>query len=396
MKHQARVCGNSSSRTHVALLVETSLASGRDILRGITRYVHEHTQWSLYHEAHGLTDAVPAWLSTWRGDGIIARIQTQSMANAIAATGIPTVDVLGMIPHLAVPLVHVDNTAVARMAAEHLMERGVRRFAFYGIQGENWSAQRWLGLAAAASPVEVLKYEQPRDATDRRSWERVENRLARWLSSLPKPVGILVCSDQCGPQVLEACRRAGVDVPDRAAVIGVDNDETLCEVCYPALSSVDAGHVSVGYEAARVLDGLLRGGRPPAHPVLIAPQGVVARQSTDVLAVDDPALAVALKLIRERAHLGLNVDMLAREVGVSRSVLQRRFRARLNRPIHQAILAARVREAQNLLTKTTLPLATIAARAGFRHQEYMGAVFKARFGTTPAEVRSAARKAARR
>jgi len=380
----------------VALLVETSLASGRDILRGITRYVHEHTQWSLYHEPHGLTDAVPTWLATWRGDGIIARIQTREMAAAIAATGIPTVDVLGVIPHLAFPLVHVDNTAIARMAADHLLERGLRRFGFYGIQGENWSCQRWMGFAAAVSPLEVLKYEQRRGATGRRSWERLENRLADWLKSLPKPVGVLVCSDQCGPQVLEACRRAELDTPDHIAVIGVDNDETLCEVCHPALSSVDAGHVTVGYEAARVLDALLQGIPPPDRPVLIAPQQVVARQSTDMLAVDDPALAAALKLIRERAHLGLNVDTLAREVGISRSVLQRRFRAHLKRPIHQAILAAKIREAQYLLTKTNLPLATIAERCGFKHQEYMGAVFKARLGDTPAEMRKAARRAARR
>jgi LacI family transcriptional regulator len=314
------------------------------------------------------------------------------MAEAIAGTSIPAIDVLGVIPGLTPPLVHVDNHAIARLAAEHLLERGLRHFGFFGIEGENWSVERWASFTAAVAPAEVSKYELSRDASDRRSWERVENHLARWVKSLPKPAGILVCSDQRGPQLLEACRRAGVAVPDEVAVIGVDNDETLCDVCHPPLSSVEAGHVTVGYEAARVLDALLQGAPAPSRPVLIAPQQVVARLSTEMLAIDDPALATALKLIRERAHRGLTVDALAREVGTSRSVLQRRFRARLNRSIHQAILAAKLKTAQELLTKTTLPLAAVAERTGFKHQEYMGAVFKTRLGKTPAAVRKAERR----
>jgi LacI family transcriptional regulator len=392
MKIRTRACRNPTGRPHVALLIETSLASGRDILRGIARYVREHTPWSLYHEAHGLTEAVPSWLNRWRGDGIIARIQTPAMAEAIAGTGIPAIDVLGVIPDLPLPLVHVDNHAIARVAAEHLLERGLRHFGFFGIEGENWSVERWASFKAAVAPAEASKYELSREATGRRPWERVENHLARWVGSLPKPVGILVCSDQRGPQLLEACRRAGVAVPDEVAVIGVDNDETLCDVCHPPLSSVEAGHVSVGYEAACLLNDLLQGASPPSRPVLIAPQQVVARLSTEMLAIDDSALASALRIIRERAHQGLTVNTLAREVGTSRSVLQRRFRARLGRSIHQAILAAKLKTAQELLTKTTLPLATVAERTGFKHQEYMGAVFKARLGKTPAAVRKAERR----
>jgi LacI family transcriptional regulator len=392
MKNRVRSCRNPTHPPHVALLIETSLASGRDILRGIARYVRENAPWSLYHEAHGLTESVPPWLKRWRGDGIIARIQTPAMAEAIAATGIPAVDVLGIVPHLPFPLVHVDNRAIGRLAAEHLLERGLQNFAFFGIKGENWSVARWTGFSAAVAPAAVGKYELPRDATDRRSWERVENRLARWVASLPKPVGILVCSDQRGPQLLEACRRAAVAVPDAVAVIGVDNDETLCEVCHPPLSSIDAGHVSVGYEAARALDNDMQDNRIRSKTVIIAPQHVEARLSTEMLAIDDPALAVALKVIRERAHQGLTVEALTRKVGLSRSVLQRRFRARLNRSIHQTIQAAKLKQAQELLIKTTLPLAAVAERAGFKHQEYMGSVFKARLGKTPAAVRRAERR----
>ena len=378
----------STRRPHVALLIETSLASGRDILRGIARYVREHERWSLYHEAHGLTESLPRWLHHWRGDGIIARIQTTTMAAQIAASRIPTIDVLGVVQDLPFPLVHVDNAAIARLAAEHLAARGLRHFGFFGIQGENWSEQRHAAFRSAVFPATVEAYELPRNAVDRRSWERVENRLAKWISGLPKPVGILVCSDQRGAQLLEACRRANVVVPDEVAVVGVDNDEPLCEVCDPPLSSIEASHAKVGYEAAALLDQLLQRSSPTGkRSLLVPPERVVARLSTDTLAIDDSSVAAALRLIRERGYLGLDVDEVARRVNLSRSVLQRRFRAALNRTVHQEIVAAKMKRAQDLLANTDMPLSVVAERSGFKHQEYMGAVFKRRLGKTPASAR---------
>ncbi len=336
-----------------------------------------------------MEESGPRWLRRWKGDGIIARIQTRLMAKELAASRIPVVDVLGVVPNLPFPLVHVDNGAIARLAAEHLLERGFDRFGYFGIEGENWSEQRYASLCAAVAGVqrEVPVYRLPRDARGRHSWERAEDKLARWVAALPKPTGILVCSDQRGPQFLEACRRADVSVPDEIAVIGVDNDEPLCEVCLPPLSSIEPGHQSVGYEAAALLDGLLRGLAPPKRPFLVEPQQIVTRMSTDVLAVADPRIGAALRLIREQAHTGLRVEAIAREVGLSRSVLQRRFRELLKRSVHQELLAARVKRARELLVRTDLTLAAVAARAGFKHQEYMGAVFRARLSKTPAQVR---------
>jgi LacI family transcriptional regulator len=386
-----KTVGGSGSRPHIALLIETSLAPGRDILRGIARYVREHRPWGLYHEAHGLDDRPPNWLSRWRGDGVIARIQSPHMAQAIAASGLPAVDVLGTVGGLPYPLVHVDNRAIARMAARHLLERGLRHFGFFGIKGENWSEERYEAFCAAVAPgqglSQVPSYQLPRDALTRRSWEQVENRLARWVATLPKPVGVFVCSDQRGPQFLEACRRAQVAVPEDVAVVSVDNDEPLCEVCSPPLSSVEASHITVGYEAAALLDKLLHGAPAPKKPLLITPERVITRLSTQMLAVGDPAIASALQMIREHAHAGLHVDAIARHAGLSRSVLQRRFRRELKRSVHQEILAVRIQRARELLIKSNLPLAIVAERAGFRHQEYMGAVFKAHLGTTPAKVR---------
>jgi LacI family transcriptional regulator len=197
----------------------------------------------------------------------------------------------------------------------------------------------------------------------------------------------MVCSDQRGPQFLEACRRAGVSVPDEVAVLGVDDDEPLCEICNPPLSSVNPAHHRVGYEAARLLARLMAGKAAPREPVFTLPAGVTTRLSTEVFAIEDRPLATALRLIREHCCDGLDVEAIARRTGLSRSVLQRRFRATLKRSVHQEILQARLKRAMDLLAASNLPLADVAERTGFKHQEYLGAVFKARTGQTPAEYR---------
>lgn len=374
---------------HVALLVETSLGSGRDILRGIASHVRQHRNWSLYHEPRSLEDSAPDWLARWHGDGIIARIQTPELAAAVRRTGLPVVDVLGVLPDAGFPIVHVDDAAIATAAADHLYERGFRKFAFFGIRDENWSERRRealrSNLAQRGCPLAV--YEATREELRRIAWENLEDTFARWISDLPKPVGVVVCSDQRGPDFLEACRRAGVAVPDEVAVVGVDNDEPLCEVCQPPLSSVWPDHVRVGTQAAELLDAMMRGEVPPPAPILVPPRSVVVRRSTDVLAIADRNVAKALRVIREHGCDDLSVDRIVRESGVSRSVLQRRFRSVLGSTIHAEILNCRVQHACHLLVESDLSLMEIAERAGFKHQEYMGAVFKSRLKLTPGQYR---------
>jgi len=377
---------------HVALLIETSLAPGRDMLRGIARYVRENRPWALYHEPRSLDDGLPAWLQRWRGDGIIARVQNAPIARAVQAMKIPAVDVLGVVANARMPLVHVDDHAIAQVAADHLRERGFHHFAFIGIKGENWSEQRrdsfWKALGVRAS--DFHRHEVGRRAMVATPWEQREEELADWIRTLPKPCGLLVCSDQVGLHVLEACRRAGVEVPDQLGVVGVDNDETLCEICNPSLSSVDAGHEAVGYEAAKLLEGLMRS-RSSARVVRrVRPQGVVIRKSTDLLATVDAQVAEALHIIRVHACEGLMAGDVISRLPVSRSVLQRRFRHETGRSIQEEIIQVRLDAARKLLAETDHSLMDIAEQSGFRHQEYMGAVFRSRLGKTPTQYRQAA------
>lgn len=374
---------------HVALLVETSLGSGRDILRGIAAYVRQTRSWSLFHEPRSLEQSAPHWLASWKGDGIIARIQNQQIADAVKGTGLPVIDVLGIMDSSPFPLVHVDDRAIARSAAEHLYERGFRQFGFFGIKDENWSERRRDAFRAilAQKDCELEVFEATRQELQEMAWEKREDRLAAWVAKLPRPIGVMVSSDQLGSDFLEACRRTKASVPDEIAVVGVDNDEPLCEVSQPSLSSVWPDHRAVGFTAASVLDAIMRGGPAPTEPTLIPPRHVVTRRSTDILAIEDSNVAKALKVIRDHGCEDINVDQIVRHSGLSRSVLQRRFRQVLGTTIHGEILNSRLKHACHLLAETDMSLMEIAERSGFKHQEYMGAVFKSKLGKTPGQFR---------
>jgi len=374
------------------LVVETSFGSGRDILMGIARYVREHGPWLLFHEARSIDQELPHWLKNWKGQGVIARVFTPAMAAALRRAKLPVVDVLGVVPDAGFPLVHVDDEAIGVMAAEHLIVRGFKHFAFFGIEERNWSAAReraFVGHVKRHGYATSVRRVSARQAHDE-SWEVHQQDLARWIGGLPKPAGVMVCSDHRAGHVLAACRRGGVRVPDEVAVIGVDNDQLLCNICHPPLSSVWPNHALVGYEAARLLDQMMRGKKRVPARTLTPPKRTVTRQSTDTLAVEDELVAKVLHIIRERVCNAIRVDEIAAIVGASRSVLQRRFRAALGRTINQELITQRVIAAQRLLLDTQLTLADIAERCGFRHQEYMGVVFKAEIKQTPAQFRDQA------
>ncbi|MDB5294281.1 MAG: transcriptional regulator, partial [Phycisphaerales bacterium] len=261
-KHGTVGSGPAGGR-RVALVIETSLAPGREMLRGVARYVREHGPWATFWEPRGLEESVHSWLGRWRWDGVIARVQTRQIADAVLGLGVPVVDILGRRPTPGMPLVHTDDAAIGQLGADHLLGRGFRQLAFYGWANEPWSrgrsdafAARSAGAGRACAVLEVAH------GFHERSWDQQAQELAGWVRGLPKPVGLMLCTDQCGPLAMEACRRAGAVVPDDVAVLGVDNDEAVCEVSDPPLSSVWPDHDGVGYRAAAVLDGLMRARQP--------------------------------------------------------------------------------------------------------------------------------------
>jgi LacI family transcriptional regulator len=362
-------------RRQVALLIETSNAYARGLLQGVVHYIREHRPWSFHLMEQGRGDDPPPWLAGWKGDGIIARIETPRIARAVVKTGLPAVDLSAARLVPALPWVETNDEEIARLAAEHLIERGFKRFAFCGDARFNWSQWREGHFAARLKAAgHACAVFRPKVAAGDVAAEARE--LARWLQELPKPVGIMACYDIRGQQVLDACRGAGLAVPDEVAVIGVDNDALLCELASPPLSSVIPNAHRAGYEAAALLDELMAGKRVPTAAHLIAPLGIAERQSTEVLAVDDRDVARAVQFIREHACEGINVSDVLRAVPLSRRVLEQRFQRLLGCTPREEILHVRLARVKQLLGETDLPLYRVAERTGFEHVEYLSVVFK--------------------
>lgn len=376
---------------HVALLIETSLAYGRGLLRGVARYVHEHGPWSIYFRPQGLDVSPPPWLVGWRGDGILARINNRKMAKAVLQTQLPAVDVRNALAGLGLPGIGPDNRAVVQLACRQFLDSGFHNIAFCGApQGEN----RFLDVRrdyfrelVEEAGLSCHIYLPRRTARGDSAWEQEQGRLARWLKKLPKPVGIMTCDDNQGLQVLDACLRAQLAVPDQVAVIGVNNDEHLCGLSNPPLSSVDVNPERIGYEAAALLDRLMAGAKPPKGIVEFPPRGLVVRQSSDVVGIDDHYVAAALRFIRAQASNAITVAHIADALDISRSTLERRFLALLGRTPKQEITRVQLAKAQDLLTQTNLPLAIVAEKSGFRSAGYFCEVFHRRMGCTPGVYR---------
>lgn len=378
-------------RRKVALLIETSNAYARGLVQGVVHYVREHHPWSFQMMEQGRGDDPPPWLAEWDGDGVIARIETPRIARAVVKCGLPTVDLSAARLVPTVPWVETDDAEIAHIAAEHLIERGFKHFGYCGDARFNWSVWRegFFSDELRKAGHDCHAYRGDEAVTDLDAQSR---HLANWIRELPKPVGIMACYDRRGQQVLDACRNASLAVPDEVAVVGVDNDELLCELAAPPLSSVIPNTHRTGYEAAALLDRMMSGKKVTAKSHLIAPLGVAARQSTDVLAIDDREVAGAVRFIREHACEGINVSDLMGSVKLSRRVLEQRFQKLLGRTPHEEILHVRLNRVQRLLAETDLPLYLIAERAGFEHVEYLSVAFKRELGKTPRQFRAEAKR----
>lgn len=370
-------------RYRVALLIETSNAYARGLLRGIYGHIQEHGAWSTFFPEQSRGDLPPRALDRWRGDGIIARIENERIARAVERLGVPVVDVSASQAMGGIPWVETDDEAVAQFAVDHLIERGFRSFAFCGDDRFAWSRFRSeaMGLLLAKAGFALHAYGEDSRALDE------ERKLSEWVQRLPKPVGVLACYDIRGRQLIEICKRSGIAVPEQVAVLGVDNDDLVCNLAVTPLSSIIPNATGTGYLAANLLAQMLAGERVEAKAHLLKPLGIVTRQSTDSFAIDDADLVRAAQYIRSNACAGIQVEDILRAVPLSRRVLEARFKKHFGHTPHDAILRVRLRRAQELLEETDLPLATIAERAGFLHSEYFSVAFKRVNQTTPSEYR---------
>ena len=370
----------------VAILVDTSRSYGRDIVRGIRRYVAEHGPWSLYLEPRDLRSSFPEWLKNWRGDGILSRTVDETMIRQLKATKLPVIELrTSMLKH-PFPFVGIDNSVIGSRVAAHFRTLGFQHFACVQDASEHYFLERRDTFIQA---VNEAGFDCPVFQSKRKNWEQHQRDLADWLRDLPKPAGVFAVNDQMGFWVLDAARRAGIAVPEELAVVGAENDNMLCETASPPLSSVRLRGQAVGYDAARLLDEWMTKKRlpKPGERHLHPPGDIVTRQSSNIVAVEDPRIAAALRFIRQNATASMDVARVARECALSRSVLERRMKALIGRSPGEEITRLRFAAVEKLLLQTDLTLDAIAAKCGFTHPQYMAEAFRKRTGMTPGTFR---------
>ncbi len=379
----------------IAVLLESSHGVSRAMLQGLFNYVRIYGPWSLNVIEGGASDQRLPDAKFWKGDGIIARVPNDTAAKAIIASRLPAVLFNPVDAYLdpAHPLakycrIQFDSQAIGTLAAEYVLGRTPRHFAFIGHPADiNWS--RWRRdafvqrLAEAGAACQIY----PLPPAGKRDWSVERPLLCAWLRRLPKPVALFAANDSRGRQVLDACLVADIAVPYEATVLGVNNDALICETSIPPLSSIAVDDERAGYEAAQLLDRLMRGKERPGRIVRYGPKAVVTRDSTADLQVADKLVIRALEFIRINAGLNIRVSDVAEHLSVSPRWAESRFKQALGHSLHQEIHTVRMVTARNMVTATDRPLSEIAARCGFQSANHLCKLFKDAYGCTMSSLR---------
>jgi LacI family transcriptional regulator len=373
----------------VAVLVETEDSWGCAVIRGIADYTQDHGHWNLLIDPqdHEQRSALP---DRWEGDGIIARIGSRTQLDQIRERAEPTVNVDTVFEGLGgIYDVITDDTQRAQLALSHLRDRGFEEFAYFAPPSQKYSAKRGREFieAVQAAGFNCSEYRPGYRASRKIGWEEQQRRVSRWLESLPRPVAVLTVDAHRGRQLAETCHLSGIRVPDEVAILAGDTDELMCDVCTPPLSSIVLAGRRIGYEAAALLDRLMRGETPACKTYKIAPQGVISRQSTDILAIDDEVVVRALRFIQAHAFQDIVVKDILNEVPVSRRSLEIQFQHYLGRSPAEEIRRVRLEKGQELLARTDRSIGEIAVACGFANSTRFGVAFRKRFGQTPLAYR---------
>ncbi len=361
----------------------------RSVLRGMATYARPARPWLIERiPPEGFGRGRRVHLDC---DGLITHIHQPALIASLRTLSCPVVGISHIVPDDPFPRVSVDNHAIGRLAAEHLLEHGHRSFAFVGIRHMAFSQERLSGLQSALNSADGT----PRCRDIAPQWlqrsplaeARGMKGLIEWLGALPRPTGLFACNDAVAWFISEVCRQVGIEIPIHLAILGVDNDDLICRMAYPPLSSIMLPGEQVGYRAAEQLDRAITE-QTEIQSLLLPPIGVQTRQSSEFFAMDDPEMAAALRFIHDHATAGVTVGDVLREVPLARRALERRFNRLLGRTPLEEIHRVRVDAACQMLRTTTLPIEQIARQCGFGRATYLSRLLRRYRGQTPRQVRS--------
>lgn len=381
----------------VAIVVDGVTGFGRAVMRGVMRYANVQRRWLIHEELRQVVDApLPNWPKC---DGAILAGVGPAVIDFAIHNSRHVVRCSGSADPAVTPAASLDDFAIGVTAAEHLMDCRLEHFGFFGRTPTPVSERRFEGFCHALKSRGLACSDAALGWPTNVEWLDPTHlpKLIDWLRTLPKPVGVMAVDDSAAHDLAAACLKADIGVPDHVAIIGVNNDDLLCDSAWPPLSSVDCDYSRVGYIAGGMLDRMMKGESLAGdeREVRLAPLGVVRRQSTDLLAVDEPEIADAVRFIREHACDPCSVGDVLRHVPVGRRWLERQFMKKLGRNPHDEIMRVRIEAAKRLLLQPGLTLPDIAERCGFAANQNLGRAFKDATGVTPGVYRRAAIRGAR-
>jgi LacI family transcriptional regulator len=374
---------------HIALALPLDIAFVERLLPGILDFARDQGGWVFTRIPERLTSSFE-WLRNWEGDGAFVLISNKTDVKVAQSLPMPIVNVGGYVKDVRVPTVTLDQQMVGRLAAEHLLARRFHRFGYYGVRDLWYSEQRRIGFETALleAGYKCSSIESTNLIRSPWDWRRVGGQLARWLRSLQPPVGIMASWDLRAQMLSEACTMLGLRVPEDVAIVGVDNDPIACEFCIPQLTSVSRNDREVGWQAANLLSQLLEGKRSLKLPILIPPDRVVARRSTDTLVIEDAEVARIVQQVRDHLNEVFGVERILRLSTLSRRQLEQRFRRGVGSSPYAFLNELRVERAKLLLAQShKRALTTVASECGFSELRRFRMVFRRITKLSPAEYR---------
>ncbi len=372
----------------VIIMIDTARASGRKFLRGIERYLQANPHWEvclqppLYLPSQRFN--INSWFRLQDADGLIARDSPHTAG--LLNLDIPTIinDTRYETPGASV--IYTNSEKTGRLAADYFLGLGFRHFAFCGFEGLAWSDRRLKTYCEVLRKqgFETHNYHDWPGSTPQTETERWS--IAEWLKTLPRPVCVFACNDDRGVYVLEACKIVGLKVPEEVAVLGVDNDELTCDLSSPPLSSIELNFERGGFETARLLDERMHRKKTAAN-VVIEPLDIIARQSTNVLSIDDEQVARALRFIREHYNEPIQVRHVVAATVLSRRDLELKFKNRLRRSIKDEINRLRIDSVKRKLINSGDTIYNIAATLEYTDPQHFSRFFRQVTGISPTEYR---------
>jgi len=378
----------------VFLSIEQDRGYGRGLISGITQYSKLYGPWNFYtgtpfyYRQSQKRQQASEIIKQWSPDGIIMREDPDM--EKIMDLGIPSIFIT--YTQIKVPgfvSLSGDHTVCGKLAAEHFLARSFKNFAYCGVPNKYWSIYRGESfekrLARDGYEVNVFPFKA---SETKINWLKDREKLTKWLSGLPKPVGIMTCTDDRGQNVIEACKACNLHVPEDVAVVGVDNDQLLCNLMNPPLSSVELDAFSAGLQAAKALDRLMKGESCDMNKSIVAQAThVVIRQSSDIFAVDDRDVRMALRYINENARRAIQVQDIAAACGVITRTLQKKFKRHLGKTVIEEIDRSRIDLICKLLIETQKPIAQIAEDLEFIGEGHFSRYFRRQKRMSPTAYR---------